>query len=72
MKATPLAIPDVVLLEPQVFSDARGFVYESFNQKKFDIAINRKVTFVQDNHSHSVKNVLRGLHYQITHSRKAS
>ena len=65
MKATPLAISDVILLEPKVFGDDRGFFFESFNQAKFEAAIGRHVTFVQDNHSRSVKNVLRGLHYQI-------
>ena len=65
MKATPLAIPEVILLEPKVFGDDRGFFFESFNQSKFEAAIGRHVTFVQDNHSRSVKNVLRGLHYQI-------
>lgn len=65
MKATKLAIPDVVLIEPQVFGDDRGFFFESFNQAKFEEAIGRKVNFVQDNHSKSSKNVLRGLHYQI-------
>ena len=65
MKATPLAIPDVVLIEPKVFGDDRGFFFESFNQEKFEAAIGRQVAFVQDNHSRSVKNVLRGLHYQI-------
>ena len=65
MKATPLAISDVILLEPKVFGDDRGFFFESFNQAKFEAAIDRHVTFVQDNHSRSVKNVLRGLHYQI-------
>lgn len=67
MKATPLAIPDVVLIEPKVFGDARGFFFESFNQAAFDAAVGRAVTFVQDNHSRSVQNVLRGLHYQIQH-----
>lgn len=65
MKATPLAIPDVVLFEPKVFGDARGFFFESFNQARFEAAIGREVSFVQDNHSRSAKNVLRGLHYQI-------
>ena len=65
MKATPLAIPDVFLFEPRVFGDDRGFFFESFNQAKFEAAIGRPVAFVQDNHSRSVKNVLRGLHYQI-------
>jgi dTDP-4-dehydrorhamnose 3,5-epimerase len=65
MKATPLAIPDVLLFEPRVFGDDRGFFFESFNQAKFESAVGRKVSFVQDNHSRSAKNVLRGLHYQI-------
>lgn len=65
MKATPLAIPEVILFEPKVFGDDRGFFFESFNQAKFEAAIGRQVNFVQDNHSRSVKNVLRGLHYQI-------
>lgn len=65
MNATPLAIPDVVLLQPNVFGDARGFFFESFNQQQFDRAIGQSVDFVQHNHSRSVKNVLRGLHYQI-------
>ena len=64
MKATPLAIPDVFLIEPQVFGDDRGFFFESFNHAKFEQAIGRKVQFVQDNHSKSSKGVLRGLHYQ--------
>jgi dTDP-4-dehydrorhamnose 3,5-epimerase len=65
MKATPLAIPDVLLLEPRAFSDDRGFFYESFNHREFEKIVGHPVTFVQDNHSHSVKSVLRGLHYQI-------
>jgi dTDP-4-dehydrorhamnose 3,5-epimerase len=65
MKVTPLAIPDVLLIEPRVFEDERGFFYESFNQQKFEEAVGRPVTFVQDNHSRSVKGVLRGLHYQV-------
>lgn len=65
MIATRLAIPDVVLLEPKVFGDERGFFFESFNQQRFEAAIGRSVNFVQDNHSRSVKGVLRGLHYQI-------
>lgn len=65
MKVTPTAIPDVLVIEPEVFGDARGFFYESFNQKAFDEAVGRHVEFVQDNHSRSVKGVLRGLHYQI-------
>ena len=65
MKATRLAIPDVVLIEPKVFGDARGFFFESFNQKAFDEATGTNHQFVQDNHSRSAKGVLRGLHYQI-------
>jgi dTDP-4-dehydrorhamnose 3,5-epimerase len=59
------AIPDVLIIEPKVFGDERGFFYESFNLAKFEAAIGEKANFVQDNHSRSVKNVLRGLHYQI-------
>ena len=65
MKATRLAIPDVVLIEPKVFGDARGFFFESFNQKAFNEATGTNHQFVQDNHSRSAKGVLRGLHYQI-------
>ena len=65
MKCTPLAIPEVVLIEPNVFGDERGFFFESFNQARFEAAIGRSVQFVQDNNSRSAKNVLRGLHYQI-------
>ena len=65
MKTTMLAIPDVLLIEPQVFGDERGFFFESFNQARFNAAIGRQVVFVQDNHSRSARNVLRGLHYQI-------
>jgi len=65
MKATRLAIPDVVLIEPKVFGDARGFFFESFNQQAFDEATGTSYQFVQDNHSRSAKGVLRGLHYQI-------
>ena len=64
MKVTPLKIPEVKLIEPDVFEDERGFFYESFNQKKFNEAIGENITFVQDNHSKSSKGVLRGLHYQ--------
>jgi dTDP-4-dehydrorhamnose 3,5-epimerase len=64
MKATPLAIPDVFLIDPQVFGDDRGFFFESFNHAKFEAAIGRKVKFVQDNHSKSARGVLRGLHFQ--------
>ena len=65
MKVTPTAIPDVLIIEPRVFGDARGFFYESFNQKAFNEATGTNHHFVQDNHSRSAKGVLRGLHYQI-------
>lgn len=65
MQARSLAIPDVMLFEPNVFGDERGFFFESFNQKAFDSATGRSLQFVQDNHSRSQKGVLRGLHYQI-------
>ena len=65
MKVTPLNIPDVLLIEPRVFEDARGFFFESFNLNEFKKAIGLNVNFVQDNHSKSVKGVLRGLHYQL-------
>jgi dTDP-4-dehydrorhamnose 3,5-epimerase len=65
MKVTDTKIPDVKIIEPTVFEDERGFFFESFNHKKFEEAIGREVTFVQDNHSKSVKGVLRGLHYQL-------
>ena len=60
-------IPDIKIIEPKVFGDERGFFYESFNHTKFEAAIGRKIEFVQDNHSKSVKGTLRGLHYQIQH-----
>ena len=59
-------IPDVKIIEPKVFGDERGFFFESFNQKIFEEAVGRPVTFVQDNHSKSSKGVLRGLHYQLS------
>jgi dTDP-4-dehydrorhamnose 3,5-epimerase len=65
MKVTPLAIPDVLLIGPEVFGDDRGFFFESFNQNKFEVAVKRKINFVQDNHSKSMKGALRGLHYQL-------
>lgn len=65
MNHTRLAIPDVILFEPRIFGDDRGFFMESFNQGVFDHAVGRDVNFVQDNHSKSLKNVLRGLHYQV-------
>jgi dTDP-4-dehydrorhamnose 3,5-epimerase len=64
---TPTALPDVLILEPKVFGDARGFFYESFNARDFRTATGLDVQFVQDNHSRSAKGVLRGLHYQIQH-----
>lgn len=65
MQATPLAIPEVVLLEPRVFGDERGFFFESFNQRAFEQATGLQRVFVQDNHSRSRQGVLRGLHYQL-------
>ena len=65
MKVTPTAIADVLIIEPKVFGDERGFFYESFNRKAFNEATGLNLNFVQDNHSRSVKGVLRGLHYQI-------
>ena len=67
MQATKLSIPDVVLFEPKVFGDDRGFFFESFNNRVFEEATGLKRNFVQDNYSRSAKNVLRGLHYQIQH-----
>lgn len=65
MKATPTKITDVLVIEPRVFGDERGFFFESFNEKAFNEATGNKLPFVQDNHSKSVKGVLRGLHYQL-------
>lgn len=65
MNATRLAIPDVILFEPRVFGDDRGFFFESFNLRNFEATVGHEVNFVQDNHSRSAKGVLRGLHYQI-------
>lgn len=65
MKVIPTAITDVLIIEPRVFGDARGFFYESFNQKAFNDATGTDHQFVQDNHSRSARGVLRGLHYQI-------
>ena len=67
MKAIQTTIPDLLIIEPKVFGDERGFFFESFNRRKFAELTGRDVEFVQDNHSRSVKNVLRGLHYQIQH-----
>ena len=65
MKVAATAIPDVLLLEPTIHEDERGFFFESFNQKRFEDATGLNIRFVQDNHSRSVRHVLRGLHYQI-------
>jgi dTDP-4-dehydrorhamnose 3,5-epimerase len=65
MKVVPTALPDVLVIEPQVFGDARGFFFESFNRRAFREATGLDLEFVQDNHSRSARNVLRGLHYQI-------
>lgn len=65
MRAIPTAIPEVMIFEPRVFGDARGFFFESFQQKEFNNALGEEVCFVQDNHSGSRKHVLRGLHYQL-------
>jgi dTDP-4-dehydrorhamnose 3,5-epimerase len=62
---TPTAIPDLLILEPKVFGDSRGFFFESFNAQNFASATGLNVNFVQDNHSRSAKGVLRGLHYQV-------
>ena len=67
MKAIRTDIPDLLIIEPRVFGDDRGFFFESFNRRKFTELAGRDVDFVQDNHSRSVRNVLRGLHYQIQH-----
>lgn len=67
MKAIQTAIPDLLIIEPEVFGDDRGFFFESFNRRKFAELVGREVDFVQDNHSRSARNVLRGLHYQIRH-----
>lgn len=65
MKVTPTSIPDVLLIEPRIFGDERGFFFESHNDRVFAEHTGIKARFVQDNHSRSVRNVLRGLHYQI-------
>jgi dTDP-4-dehydrorhamnose 3,5-epimerase len=65
VKVTPTSIPDVLVIEPKVFGDERGFFYESFNQKAFNDATGLNEIFVQDNHSRSAQGVLRGLHYQL-------
>lgn len=65
MKVERLAVPDVLIIEPTVFGDDRGFFFESFNQRRFEETIGRSISFVQDNHSRSSRGVLRGLHYQV-------
>ena len=65
MKAIPTAIADVLILEPSVFGDSRGFFLESFNRKAFGAITGLDVDFVQDNHSRSARGILRGLHYKI-------
>ena len=65
MRVTPTALSEVLLVEPAVHGDPRGFFLESYNERRFNAAIGREVRFVQDNHSRSTKNVLRGLHYQL-------
>jgi dTDP-4-dehydrorhamnose 3,5-epimerase len=65
MRVTPTALSEVLLVEPTVHGDARGFFLESYNERRFNEAVGREVRFVQDNHSRSSKNVLRGLHYQL-------
>ncbi|MCG3189259.1 MAG: dTDP-4-dehydrorhamnose 3,5-epimerase [Burkholderiaceae bacterium] len=65
MRITRSALPEVLILEPKVFGDERGFFLESFNQRAFDTAVGTHVEFLQDNHSHSQRGVLRGLHYQL-------
>lgn len=68
MKAIATDIPDLLIIEPDVFGDERGFFFESFNRDKFAKLVGREVDFVQDNHSRSAKYVLRGLHYQLPHA----
>ncbi len=65
MQVRRTAIPDVVVVEPKLFGDARGFFFESFNRRQLEAALGRSIDFVQDNHSLSVRGVLRGLHYQL-------
>lgn len=67
MNIIPTLIPELLIIEPKVYGDDRGFFFESFNRRKFAELTGRNIDFVQDNHSRSVKNVLRGLHYQIQH-----
>jgi dTDP-4-dehydrorhamnose 3,5-epimerase len=66
--STATSLPEVLILQPKVFSDARGFFFESFSARDFELATGLKREFLQDNHSHSAKGVLRGLHYQVQHA----
>ena len=66
MKSSKLKFPEVLLLEPEIFKDERGFFYEGFNQDKFEKVTGQKISFAQDNYSKSIKNTLRGLHYQLS------
>ncbi|MPW20612.1 dTDP-4-dehydrorhamnose 3,5-epimerase [Paraburkholderia sp. CNPSo 3157] len=68
IQVTPTSLPEVKIIEPKVFGDARGFFFESFNAREFAEQVQADVEFVQDNHSRSAKGVLRGLHYQIQHA----
>jgi dTDP-4-dehydrorhamnose 3,5-epimerase len=68
LKAIATAIPDVLVIEPAVFGDARGFFFESWNERRFNELAGQDVRFVQDNHSASARGVLRGLHYQVRHA----
>ena len=68
IQVTATALPEVKIIEPKVFGDARGFFYESFNGREFDEQVEAGVEFVQDNHSRSARGVLRGLHYQVEHA----
>ena len=72
MKVTPSQLPEVLLLEPKVFGDERGFFLESYNRRVFRETGGIDVNFVQDNHSRSARNVLRGLHYQLNQPQGAS
>jgi dTDP-4-dehydrorhamnose 3,5-epimerase len=65
LNITRTALPEVLIIEPKAFGDDRGHFYESYNERSFDEVVGRSVTFVQDNHSHSTRRVLRGLHYQL-------
>lgn len=73
MKITPTSLPEVLIVEPRVFGDARGFFTESWNEQVFNQAVGQEIRFVQDNHSRSARGVLRGLHYQMPppHPRQA-